>query len=109
MHPETAREIVRLCDAHGSTSQIIRYVEAAPAGALVFVGTEVHLVRRLAALHKGRVDVRPLAPSVCPNMARTHARNLLALLTDWPESARVRVPASLAVDARTALERMLAL
>ena len=109
VHPETAREIVRLCDAHGSTSQIIRYVEAAPAGALVFVGTEVHLVRRLAALHKGRVDVRPLAPSVCPNMARTTAQSLFTLLENWPDANVIRVPTAVAVNARLALERMLRL
>ena len=110
VHPETPKEIVRLADAHGSTAQIIRYVAAQPRGATVFVGTEAHLVRRLADEHQARgVNVQMLTPSFCPNMAKTNLRNLLALLREWPDAARVKVPAATAADARTALERMLAL
>ncbi|MEI7436721.1 MAG: quinolinate synthase NadA [bacterium] len=110
VHPETPKEIVRLTDAHGSTAQIIRYVAALPRGATVFVGTEAHLVRRLADEHQARgVNVQVIAPSFCPNMAKTNLRNLLALLRDWPDAARIKVPSATAGEARTALERMLAL
>jgi quinolinate synthase len=109
VHPECKPDVVRAADAHGSTAQIIRYVETAPAGSVVYVGTEVHLTRRLAALHRGRVDVRPLASAVCPNMARTNEQNLLAVLRDWPDRNLVRVPAATARSARLALERMLSL
>ena len=110
VHPETPKEIVRLCDAHGSTAQIIRYVAALPRGATVFVGTEAHLVRRLADEHQSRgVNVQLIAPSFCPNMAKTNPRNLLNLLREWPDAARIKVPAATADPARTALERMLAL
>jgi quinolinate synthase len=110
VHPETPIEVTQLCDAHGSTAQIIKWVEAAAPGTVVYVGTEAHLVRRLAEQHRARgVDVRVLRHSVCPNMARTNARNLLAVLRDWPERNVVRVPAPFVPEARLALERMLRL
>ena len=109
VHPEAPQEVVRLSDAHGSTSQIIKYVQAAPAGSRIFVGTESHLVRRLAAQQAGRVSVEVLRTSICPNMAKTNAANLLQVLRDWPERSIVRVPAALAADARRCLDRMLSL
>ena len=108
VHPEAPKEVVRLADAHGSTSQIIRFVEQAPAGSMTFVGTEARLVHRLADTHRDRI-VKVLTHSVCPNMAKTTASKLLALLRDWPEGNRVTVPAEVARDARQALERMLSL
>ncbi len=109
VHPETPKVVTRLADAHGSTSQIIRYVEAQPEGATVVVGTELHLVESLALRQRGRRSVAPLRPSVCRNMALTTEAKLLALLKDWPEANRVRVAPGLKADARLALDRMLAI
>lgn len=109
VHPETPKEVVRLCDAHGSTAQIIKYVDAAPAGATIFVGTESHLVRRLAEKHKDQRTVKVLHTSICPNMAKTNEQNLLTVLRNWPDRRIVRVPPALAADARLCVERMLAL
>ena len=107
VHPESPKDVVRLADAHGSTAQIIRYVESAPDGSTVVIGTEINLVERLAERHRGRVTVKALAPSVCANMARTNEDNLFRLLTDWPKDRVIRVPPGVAADARLALERML--
>ena len=109
MHPETPSEALRLADAHGSTAQIIRYVEDAPDGSTILVGTEFNLVERLAAEQAGRVTVKALSPSVCANMSKTNELNLLALLRDWPDSCRIDVDSRIAVAARKALERMLQL
>lgn len=110
VHPETPREVLRLCDEHGSTAQIVRYVEAAQPGAVIVVGTEGHLVERLAMQHAARgVTVKALHPSICANMAKTNERNLLAVLRDWPESCRISVAEDVAAEARLALSRMLAL
>ncbi|MFP5326487.1 MAG: quinolinate synthase NadA, partial [Acidimicrobiia bacterium] len=48
VHPECAHETVVLADKVGSTDFIIRTVEAAPPGSVIGVGTEIHLVQRLA-------------------------------------------------------------
>lgn len=108
VHPETPREVVRMADAHGSTSQIIKFVEAAPAGSTVVVGTEVNLVERLAAEQAGRVTVKALSQSVCANMAKTNEAALLKVLDSWPDKSRVVVPDETAAYARAALDRMLA-
>ena len=110
VHPEAPKEVVRLCDAHGSTAQIIQYVQKAAPGATVYVGTEAHLVKRLAEEHRARgVTVKLLRHSVCPNMAKTNESNLLTVLRDWPERNVIHVPAHVAAEARLALERMLRL
>jgi quinolinate synthase len=109
VHPETPMATARLADARGSTAQIIRYVESAPDGAVVVIGTEINLVERLAEAQQGRIVVKALQPSVCANMAKTNVHNLLDLLRNWPPDNRVTVAPDAAGDARRALERMLAL
>ena len=109
VHPESPHAVVQASDAHGSTAQIIRYVENAREGETVVVGTEHHLVERLAQEHAGRVKVLALRSSVCANMARTNEANLLRVLEDFPAGAEVHVEPEIAADARLALERMLEL
>jgi quinolinate synthase len=109
VHPESPKEVVRMVDAHGSTAQIIKYVQNAPAGATIIIGTESQLVRRLAEEHKNRLTIKVLRGSFCPNMAKTNEQNLLRLLRDWPDRNIVRVPSALAAEARLCLERMLSL
>ena len=109
VHPEAPREVVSQVDAHGSTSQIIKYVEQAGEGTTIVIGTEVNLVERLAEKHRGRVSVKALSPSVCANMSKTNEENLLALLRDWPDDDRITVPEAVATDARKSLTTMLQL
>jgi quinolinate synthase len=109
VHPETPREVVELCDAQGSTAEIIRYVEQAPFGSTIVIGTEFNLVERLARRYAGRLTIVPFKPSVCADMARTTPAKLLDVLEHWPEANRVEVPEAIATDARIALERMLSL
>jgi quinolinate synthase len=42
-------------------------------------------------------------------MAKTNEPNLLRVLRDWPGRNRVSVPSNVAAEARSCLERMLAL
>jgi len=109
VHPETPREVVDLVDAHGSTSQIIKYVEDAPDGSTVVIGTEINLIERLADKFRGKVAVKALSPSVCANMSKTNEANLLNLLQNWPDENRIGVPDSIADDARASLRTMLEL
>ncbi len=109
VHPEAPKEIVRMVDAHGSTAQIIKYVQAAPVGSTIVIGTESQLVKRLAGEYKDRLTIRMLRGSFCPNMAKTNEQNLLRVLKDWPDRNYIKVPANLVPDARLCLERMLSL
>lgn len=109
VHPETPSDVLRLCDAHGSTSQIIKYVEDAPAGSTIVIGTETNLVQRLAEENRGRITVKALHPSLCSNMAKTTTTNLLGLLRDWPDGNRIHVASETAGLAMASLQRMLQL
>jgi quinolinate synthase len=48
VHPECRWEVCQKSDALGSTEQLIALIEQAPAGAMFAVGTEIHLVNRMA-------------------------------------------------------------
>lgn len=107
VHPECPPETVRAADAAASTSGLIAYCAAAPQGSAVYVGTEINLVERLAALHRGAKMIRPLAASRCRNMAKTTEELLAATLLGLDKLAPVRVPCATADEAKTALSRML--
>ena len=111
VHPECEHETVLLADAVGSTDAIIRYVEAQPTGAIIGIGTEVHLVSRLASQHPDKTIVC-LDPDLCPcaTMNRIDASHLAWVLEGLVEG---RVENQISVDAETqggakvALNRML--
>jgi quinolinate synthase len=112
VHPECAMEVVDKADLAGSTSFIIRQVEAAPPGTTWAIGTELHLVKRLERNHPEQT-IRFLSPTIC--MCATMYRIDLAHLC-WSlehlERGRpvnvIRVDDETARWAVTALERMLA-
>jgi quinolinate synthase len=113
VHPECAHEVVDLADQVGSTDYIIKAVAAAPAGSVLGIGTEVHLVRRLAAEHADRTVVS-LDPIVCPcsTMFRIDPPHLAWCLENLVEGRvvnQITVDADTAASARVALERMLAI
>jgi quinolinate synthase len=107
VHPECAPETVEAADAAGSTSFIIKYVAESPPGADIVIGTEIHLVSRLAIQYQGLKTIRPLRESGCSNMAKGTEANLLAALTALNTAMPVIVPDDVREPARTAVERML--
>ncbi|MGB9113175.1 MAG: quinolinate synthase NadA [Acidimicrobiales bacterium] len=111
VHPECAHEVVELADEVGSTDAIIRYVGSAPTGAHIGVGTEIHLVHRLANEHPDKTIVS-LDPLVCPcsTMFRIDPQHLAWVLEGLVEGEvrnRIVVDEQTAASARLALERML--
>jgi len=106
VHPECRQEVVDMADGCGSTEFIVNYVNSAPKGSVIAIGTEINLVNRLASENPDKI-VFELARSLCPNMFRINLRNLLWTLEVLNEVNRVKVDPSLKADARIALERML--
>jgi quinolinate synthase len=83
VHPECCKEVVDLADLAGSTEFIIRTIRSAPAGSRWAVGTEVHLVNRLAIEARERaVHVRILSDCqcLCTTMFRIDQPHLLWVL-----------------------------
>jgi len=111
MHPECSHDVCQMADQVGSTDFIIRAVNEAPAGAIIGVGTEIHLVNRLNDETPDKTVVS-LDPLVCPcsTMFRIDAAHLCWVLEELVEG---RVVNQITVDpdttewARVALKRML--
>lgn len=113
VHPECPANVVDLADKSGSTAQIIRRIEAAPAGTQWAVGTETRLVARLQATYPDQ-EILPLAevPPFCATMSQITLANLdetLTALTRGNVRNEVTVDEETARWARVALERMLEL
>jgi quinolinate synthase len=108
VHPECTQEVVALADAVGSTSFIVKYVEDAPAGSTIVIGTEINLIDRLAQVHTDKT-VLPLKESLCPNMYKISPENLLDSLVHIGEKNVVTVPEEIKREAKLALDRMLTL
>lgn len=106
VHPECPPELVQAADADGSTSFLIKFVEQAPAGATIVVGTETNLVNRLDAIHHDK-KVVPLGISFCSNMAKITEKNLAELLQNIESASEEDVEDDIRIPARKALERML--
>jgi quinolinate synthase len=113
VHPECRYEVVSAADEVGSTEKIIKTVAAAPAGSAWAVGTELNLVRRLAARHPDqRIVFLDRTVCYCSTMNRIDLPHLVWALE---ELVAGRVPNQITVEpetarhARAALDRMLAL
>jgi quinolinate synthase len=111
VHPECAMEVVDLADLSGSTEQIIKAIEASPAGSSWAVGTEKHLVERLAAQHPDKeiVSLNPFT-CLCGTMNRISSRHLAWVLDDLvqgkPLRNRITVDQATAAASMRALDRM---
>ncbi|MFM6973729.1 MAG: quinolinate synthase NadA [Agromyces sp.] len=112
VHPECPMEVVDAADGAGSTDYLTKAVAAAPAGAVLGIGTEINLVQRLAAQHPDKT-IFCLDPVVCPcsTMYRIHPGYLAWVLEELVAGRTVneiRVPVEVSGPAQIALERMLA-
>jgi len=79
VHPECPAPVVQAADGAGSTGYIVRAAEEAPAGSTLAIGTEIHLVARLAQRYPEKT-ILPLARSLCGTMYRIDPFKLLATL-----------------------------
>ncbi|MFQ5496204.1 MAG: quinolinate synthase NadA, partial [Phycisphaerae bacterium] len=112
VHPECTWEVVQRADLAGSTEFIIATVKDSPPGSRWAIGTEIHLVNRLAHRHPDKA-IRSLAgiQCLCTTMYRIDPKHLLWVLD---ELVAGRVVNRITVDAETrrlaviALQRMLA-
>jgi quinolinate synthase len=112
VHPECPLDVVQAADDSGSTEHIIQTITNSPEGSVWAVGTEIHLVNRLA---------RQVAPSrtvmtldrfgcLCSTMFRVSPNHLLWTLEglcDGVVRNHIVVPDADKRGARLALDRML--
>src|SRR5919198_3421002 len=112
VHPEVPWEVVQAADDSGSTEYIIRAVSQSPKGSVWAVGTEIHLVNRLAREMQPDRMVLSLDQfgCFCSTMFRVSPNHLLWVLEGLLEGTvhnQIIVPGETKRWARLALDRML--
>ena len=114
VHPEVPFDVVQAADDSGSTEHILKTVREAPAGTSWAVGTEVHLVHRLAeevAPGKTVVSLDQFG-CLCSTMFRVSPNHLLWVLdslVDGDVVNEIVVPDEQKKWAKIALDRMLSI
>jgi len=113
VHPECRWEVCQKADALGSTERLIALVENAPAGTSFAIGTEIHLVNRLArrfAPEGKRIVSLEEHGCLCTTMYRISPQHLAWALENLVEDRvvnRIQVRRNVKHWARVALDRML--
>ena len=114
VHPEVPWDVVQAADDAGSTEYILKTVRESPPGSVWAVGTEVHLVNRLA--HEVAPDRTVISLDqfgcLCSTMFRVSPNHLLWILEELIEGRvhnRIVVPEEQKHWNRVALDRMLSI
>jgi quinolinate synthase len=113
VHPECRWDVCQKADALGSTERLIALVEKAPAGTMFAIGTEIHLVNRLAkrfAPEDKRIITLDDTGCLCTTMYRISPQHLAWALENLVEGRvvnQIKVRPSVKHWARVALDRML--
>ncbi len=113
VHPECQHDVVKDADVVGSTEMIIKTVTSAAPGTSWAVGTELNLVKRLAATNPDKsVIFLDKTVCYCSTMNRIDLPHLVWSMESIVEGRlvnQISVDPTTAHHARVALERMLAL
>jgi len=113
VHPECRWEVCQKADALGSTERLIKLVNDAPEGTMFAVGTEIHLVNRMAqrfAAQNKRVITLDDTGCLCTTMYRISPQHLAWALENLVEGRvvnQIKVREDVKNWARVALDRML--
>jgi quinolinate synthase len=113
VHPECRWEVCQKADAMGSTERLIKLVSDAPEGSMFAIGTEIHLVNRLAkqfAPSGKKIITLDDTGCLCTTMYRISPQHLAWALENLLEGRvvnRIQVREEVKHWARVALDRML--
>jgi len=112
VHPECRYEVCQKADALGSTEQLIALVERAPAGSMFAIGTELHLVNRMAkrfAPQGKKIVTLDDTGCLCTTMYRISPQHLAWALENLIAGRvvnRIQVKPEVKYWAKVALDRM---
>ncbi len=113
VHPECRWEVCQKADALGSTERLIKLVEEGAPGSMFAIGTEIHLVNRLAqrfASQGKKVITLDDTGCLCTTMFRISPQHLAWALENLVAGRvvnRIQVREDVKYWARVALDRML--
>jgi len=114
VHPETPWDVVQAADEAGSTEFILKTVRESPPGSVWAIGTEVHLVNRLAHEVAPERTVLTLDQfgCLCSTMFRVSPNHLLWIMEELVAGRVhnvVKVPERIKHWSKVALDRMLSI
>ena len=105
VHPECRPEVIDAADHVFSTSGIIRHTCESPSTDFI-IGTEIGILHRLSRTCPEKHCYPLSSRAICVNMKRTDLSKVYRALDRM--EPQIRVPAQIAVPARRAIDRMLA-
>ena len=106
VHPENTPEVIEVADRVESTGGMLKYMKNSNNKSFI-VGTEVGIIHRLKKENPDKEFIPAFAKAVCPNMKLTDLEKILWALEG--EETKIEVPEEIAVKAKSAIDRMIAL
>ncbi|UCD96410.1 MAG: quinolinate synthase NadA [Candidatus Bathyarchaeota archaeon] len=104
VHPECTPPVIALADDVLSTGGMCKYASRSSAAEII-VGTEIGLLHRLRKENPDKVFYAASDRAVCPNMKTITLPKLLWALQE--KKTEVKVPETIRIKAKEALDRML--
>ncbi len=103
-HPECGIEVLEMADHVTSTSGMLRFSQTSSSKEFI-VGTEIGLLYRLRKENPGKVFYPLRKDMICPNMKKTSLNSIVRAFEEG--RTVIKVPESIRVRAKQALDRML--
>ncbi len=106
VHPENTPEVIEVADRVESTGGMLKYMKDSGNKSFI-VGTEVGIIHRLKKESPDKEFIPAFAKAICPNMKLITLEKVLWALEG--EETKIEVPEDIAVKAKSAIDRMIAL
>lgn len=106
VHPENTPEVIEVADRVESTGGMLKYMKDSDNKSFI-VGTEVGIIHRLKKESPDKEFIPAFAKAICPNMKLITLEKVLWALEG--EETKIEVPEDIAVKAKSAIDRMIAL
>ena len=105
-HPECPPEVLEMADEVKSTSSMIAFATASNQSEFI-VGTETGIIHLLSKANPGKLFIPADPNMICPDMKKTGLEDILKALQEM--APVVEVPEDIRVQAKRAVDRMLAI
>ncbi len=106
VHPENTPEVIEVADRVESTGGMLKYMKDSDNKSFI-VGTEIGIIHRLKKENPDKEFIPAFTKAICPNMKLTNLEKILWSLEG--EETKIEVPEDIAVRAKSAIDRMIAL
>ena len=106
VHPENTPAVIEIADRVESTGGMLKYMKDSSNKSFI-VGTEVGIIHRLKKENPDKEFIPAFSRAICPNMKLINLEKVLWSLEG--EETKIEVPGAIAVKAKSAIDRMIAL